>query len=76
LLAGELNGFLRARIAFGMVGGLILPMISLGETVSGSAINPVVAVATLALCIVGEFLERYLFFTAVVTQKMPGGFAS
>jgi formate dehydrogenase iron-sulfur subunit len=76
LLAGELNGFLRIRIALGIIGGLVLPTVTLAELASGSMISPFVAVAVLALCLAGEFLERYLFFTAVVTQKMPGGLAS
>jgi formate dehydrogenase iron-sulfur subunit len=76
LLAGELNSFLRLRIALGIIGGLVLPIISLAELAAGFTVNPFVAVAALALCIAGEFLERYLFFTAVVTQKMPGGLAS
>jgi DMSO reductase anchor subunit len=33
-------------------------------------------IVTVVLCVAGEFIERYLFFTAVVTQKMPGGLAS
>jgi hypothetical protein len=28
--------------------------------------------AVFALCLVGELLERYLFFTAVAPAKMPG----
>jgi formate dehydrogenase iron-sulfur subunit len=76
LLAGELNRFLRLRIAFGVIGGLVLPIIALAQMAEGTATNPILAVAVLALCITGEFLERYLFFTAVVTQKMPGGLAS
>ena len=76
LLAGELSGFLRGRIALGFIGGLLLPMIALGRLFTDSAIHPLLVLAALALCIAGEFLERYLFFTAVVTQKMPGGFAS
>lgn len=76
LLAGELNRFLRLRIAIGVIGGLVLPMIAVGGIATGSAMNAFVAASALALCLVGEFLERYLFFTAVVTQKMPGGLAS
>ncbi len=76
LLAGELNGFVRVRIALGIMGGLVLPAIVVGQIAAGSPIHPLVAVAAFAFCIVGEFLERQLFFTAVVTQKMPGGLAS
>jgi DMSO reductase anchor subunit len=34
---------------------------------------PFLAVAAFVLSVTGELLERYLFFTAVATQKMPGG---
>jgi hypothetical protein len=30
----------------------------------------------MVLLLIGELLERYLFFTAVVAPKMPGGLAS
>jgi DMSO reductase anchor subunit len=29
--------------------------------------------ATFVLCLAGEILERYLFFTAVSPVRMPGG---
>ncbi|HEX5221010.1 MAG TPA: molybdopterin oxidoreductase, partial [Verrucomicrobiae bacterium] len=73
LLAGELNGFVRARVALGVVGGVVMPLIMLAQV--HSAVSLLVIVSAV-LCVVGEFLERYLFFTAVVTQKMPGGVAS
>jgi Fe-S-cluster-containing dehydrogenase component/DMSO reductase anchor subunit len=76
LLAGELNGFLRARVAFGVIGGAVLPVIALARIAEGAAINPMLAIGVFALCLTGELLERYLFFTAVVSQKMPGGLAS
>jgi formate dehydrogenase iron-sulfur subunit len=76
LLAGELNGALRMRIAFAIIGGVLLPVIALAEMAAGSTIQPLLAAAVLTLCVAGEFLERYLFFTAVVSQKMPGGLAS
>jgi len=76
LLAGELNGVLRLRIALGIIGGLVLPTLALADLPTSSAINPMTAVTALALCTAGEFMERYLFFTAVVAQKMPGGLTS
>ena len=36
----------------------------------------VVTLAITVLLLVGELLERYLFFTAVVAPKMPGSPAS
>jgi hypothetical protein len=41
-----------------------------------SVIKPVTAVGTVALLVLGELLEQYLFFSAVVPLKMPGGIAS
>jgi len=76
LLAGELNGLVRKRIAFAVIGGVVLPIIALSQMIAGSRIHPALAIAVLALCVTGEFIERYLFFTAVVSQKMPGGLAS
>jgi len=73
LLAGQLNGFVRGRIALGVIGGLTLPLLMLSQS---TAMASSFAIATAVLCVFGEFVERYLFFTAVVTQKMPGGLAS
>ena len=69
LLAGELGIFTRTRIACGLIGGVVLPALYLLTP------DTTLAVTALALCIAGELLERYLFFTAVVTRKMPGGLA-
>ena len=67
LLAGELGFITRTRIAFGLIGGVMLPALYL--------LTPTAALGmtSLALCVSGELLERYLYFTAVVTRKMPGG---
>jgi hypothetical protein len=37
---------------------------------------PVIATGILPILLLGELLERYLFFTAVVPRKMPGGITS
>jgi Fe-S-cluster-containing dehydrogenase component/DMSO reductase anchor subunit len=68
LLVGEMGVAARARVACGIFGGLILPLLAV-------LIHPgaKLALATLALCLLGELLERYLFFTAVAPVKMPGG---
>lgn len=70
LLAGELGIFTRTRIAAGLIGGVMLPALYLLTP------NTALATAALALCVLGELLERYLFFTAVVTRKMPGAIAA
>ena len=71
LMTDELGLAARGRVACGILGGLILPLLL--------AMNPTgagLAAGALALCVVGELLERYLFFTAVAPAKMPGGFAA
>jgi formate dehydrogenase iron-sulfur subunit len=67
LMRDELGLFTRSRMALGALGGLVLPGLFL--------VSPAAPLAwgALALCISGELLERYLFFTAAVTRKMPGG---
>jgi hypothetical protein len=41
-----------------------------------SVLPPVIATGILPISLLGELLERYLFFTAVIPPKMPGGIAS
>jgi len=78
LLTGDLGMPTTARYFFGILGGIALPLVLLGEKhlapVHGFHplfIGLAVSLVT-GLCLVGEFLERYLFFTAVVAPKMPG----
>jgi Fe-S-cluster-containing dehydrogenase component/DMSO reductase anchor subunit len=70
LLAGELGFSTRTRVACGLIGGILLPALYLLTP------TPTLAATALALCVAGELLERYLFFTAVVTRKMPGAIAA
>lgn len=77
LLVEDLGLLSFQRFFTGFVGGIGLPLFLLlnhtGESDSGGALL-LVLVSVLAVCVsaVGEFLERYLFFTAVVAPKMPG----
>jgi Fe-S-cluster-containing dehydrogenase component/DMSO reductase anchor subunit len=66
LLTGELARFTRVRIACGLLGGIALPGVIL---IGGASTLSLVA---FALCLLGELIERHLFFTAVATRKMPG----
>jgi formate dehydrogenase iron-sulfur subunit len=71
LLTDELGLAARLRVACGIFGGVILPLVfTMNHSVAGLAFG------ALALCVIGELLERYLFFTAVAPAKMPGGFAA
>ncbi|MEO6034597.1 MAG: hypothetical protein ABIQ35_05025 [Verrucomicrobiota bacterium] len=62
------------RFICGALGGIILPvpLLSFSQLLNPHFVS-VLAVAAFVLCIVGELLERVLFFTAVVAPKMPGG---
>ena len=59
------------RFATGLLGGIALPL--LAALFSAHAIA--FAGAALTLWLVSELSERFLFFTAVVPLKMPGGLA-
>ena len=78
LMTRELSNFTLARFAAGLLGGLVMPaflLISLTST-SGSGNLPQFVIITGMLfvaCLVGELLERVLFFTACAAPRMPGG---
>jgi len=55
------------RFIFGIVGGIIIPVLALGSALPFS-----VKMIALGLCLVGEILERVLFFEAVTPERMPG----
>jgi Fe-S-cluster-containing dehydrogenase component/DMSO reductase anchor subunit len=76
LLTGELSEIATARVLFGLIGGVVLPLAFLVRA-------PLPGFATLGVTLwiilftaVGEFLERYLFFVSVVPPRMPGGIGS
>jgi formate dehydrogenase iron-sulfur subunit len=71
LMSGVLRQVTIRRFVCGALGGVLLPtLIVLGVLPS------ICATGILPLSLLGELLERYLFFTAVISPKMPGGIAS
>jgi hypothetical protein len=73
LLAGPLREALIGRVVVGVLGGVLLPGVwLLTEQESGTEF---LVIAVFVLSLVGETLERWLFFSAVVAPKMPGGIA-
>lgn len=75
LMIGELHQVTVARYLLGLFGGVAIPtllMASGPQAVSTAALF-VGVVAIIIMTVVGELLERYLFFTAVIAPKMPGG---
>jgi DMSO reductase anchor subunit len=68
---GQLRSWTAARYVCGVMGGFILP----GILLLGVSFPGLVAIAAFSFRLVGELLERHLFFTAVAPPKMPGGVA-
>jgi formate dehydrogenase iron-sulfur subunit len=67
LLRNKLGFVTRLRIACGIFGGIVLPLLILANQAT-----TILAFVSLGLCIVGELLERCLFFTAIAPDRMPG----
>lgn len=76
LMAGELSGVTLARFSAGALGGLFAPLLLLssGATSSGNFLRFAVLVGAMFVAsLVGELLERKLFFAACAAPRMPGG---
>jgi formate dehydrogenase iron-sulfur subunit len=71
LMSDVLRWATRFRFVCGALGGIMLPALVLFGLVP-----TVVATGILPISLLGEMLERYLFFRAVIPPKMPGGIAS
>ena len=74
LMTGDLRRVTGWRFAVGIVGGVALPGVLVAMHVPPGADGATLGltICILALCVVGELMERYLFFAAVVAPKMPG----
>jgi formate dehydrogenase iron-sulfur subunit len=79
LLADNLGMTTMLRYFFGIVGGMLFPAILLAEraTLPGSeGFHPLFLCAMVTLVfgtlLIGELLERYLFFAASASARMPG----
>jgi Fe-S-cluster-containing dehydrogenase component/DMSO reductase anchor subunit len=74
LMVTELRTHTIARFAAALIGGVVIPGLLLAA--SGAppqiAVSPVGPACVLVLCLVGELLERHLFFTAAPAPRMPG----
>lgn len=71
LMSGALRQATIARFVCGALGGVVLPIVALF-----GILVPISAFGIFIFSLLGELLERYLFFTAVIPLKMPGGIAS
>ena len=79
LMTGSLASVTIARFACGVLGGLAMPALLLRAT-SETPQDPVFLVIVTSMlfiaCLAGELLERYLFFAAVASPRMPGSLRS
>ena len=76
LKRSALKKYTSARFAAGICGGMILPLLILtleSQSPWSSLLLAGYCSSMFVLLLVGEMLERYLFFRAVVPLKMPGG---
>jgi formate dehydrogenase iron-sulfur subunit len=76
LMVGPLSNTTLARFGCGVLGGLFLPALILGnlqrEVPAGDLQLGLMVLLASATCLIGEMLERYLFFAAVAAPRMPG----
>lgn len=73
LLTGELSELATARVLFGLIGGVVLPLVFLVRAPSPGFATLGVTAWIILFTALGEFLERFLFFVAIVPPRMPGG---
>jgi DMSO reductase anchor subunit len=73
LMKGDLSSYTRLRFFSGAIGGLLLPQVLRAAVAAPGA--PAIAAASLLFLLVGELLERTLFFAAASSPRMPGTLA-
>ena len=81
LVSGVLSSVAFARLGLGVVGGIAMPIFLLSQlndvaNIDGNPIIVTTICVTWLGCLGGELLERYLFFAAVSSPRMPGGVRS
>jgi hypothetical protein len=77
LLSGDLKKTTTRRFMFALVGGMALPLLLLNlSDIAADYYQQLLVVSTamlmIACLLIGELHERYLFFAASVSAKMPG----
>ena len=76
LMTGPLSNYVLARFASGLFGGIVIPLLLVAQfqsnTPPAAASLTILMVVQFAGCLMGELLERFLFFAAVATPRMPG----
>ncbi len=74
IMTEPLKNVTRNRFGWGIVGGIILPVVCATQFMSWNLLGILsCSLLILILSLIAEFCERYLFFRSVVALKMPGG---
>jgi hypothetical protein len=77
LMTRELANVTWARFALGVLGGIFTPaflLLQFSTSAAASQVELLIFTSVLFVsCLVGELLERYLFFAAAAGPRMPGG---
>jgi Fe-S-cluster-containing dehydrogenase component/DMSO reductase anchor subunit len=73
LLKVDLIEITTSRLLLGLIGTTILPLAFLIQRPAPAFPTLGVTVGIMAFTLLGELLERHLFFVAVVPARMPGG---
>jgi hypothetical protein len=81
LVSGVLSSVAFARLGLGVLAGIAMPVLLLSQlndvaNIDGDPIIVTTICVTWLGCLGGELLERYLFFAAVSSPRMPGGVRS
>jgi DMSO reductase anchor subunit len=66
LQRGPMRPVLGMRLCFGILGGVLLPFLLMAGIAPRTC-----AELAFVLCVLGEFAERFLFFTTVAPDRMP-----
>lgn len=75
LLTGDLRRVTHARFGLGVLGGLVVPvplLVMWSSSTPPRAASVALSVAMLLAVVAGELCERWQFFTAVSSPRMPG----
>ncbi len=73
LLVGPLSNQTFARLALGLLGGVVMPAFLLAGHGTTEVASIIIVSMLFVACLAGELLERYQFFAAVAAPRMPGG---
>lgn len=73
LITGVLRRYSWGRLLCGLIGGVLIPWIFWEMAVGNPRWELLGAILAWTGCLIGELLERYLFFAAVSSARMPGG---